>query len=355
LRGYLVALVLLLAIFGSIGGYLYRQFSSLSTMDFSSPPVTVAAAIAEAATWPSELSAVGTVKAARGVELSSEESGEVIAISVTSGSQVGTGDLLITLNDKVEQASRKRHIADLDLARLLFERDRKLVKQKSIPQSQYDRSKAALDSAIAQLAETEARLDNKRIHAPFAGTIGIIHVKVGDYVEPGTKITTLQDLSELEVDFTVPERHYPSLRQGLAITVRSSALEGRQLQATLTAVDSRVESRTRNLLMRASLKEAQGLLPGMFAELTIDLDNPISLVTVPETAVSYSLHGNTVYIIEQDGDELTVSPRIVKTGDSREGRIAILDGVKAGETVVSAGQNKLFRGATVIVDSSVTF
>jgi membrane fusion protein (multidrug efflux system) len=174
-------------------------------------------------------------------------------------------------------------------------------------------------------------------------------------VEPGTKITTLQDLSELEIDFTVPERHYPSLKPGLGITVKSSALPGSQLHATLQALDSRVESSTRNLLLRAHLDDSKGLLPGMFAELTIDLDNPVSLVTVPETAVSYSLHGNVVYVIEQEGDDLTVAPRIVELGDSREGRIAILAGIEAGETVVSAGQNKLYRGASVVIDPSVEF
>lgn len=355
MRGYFTALLLLLVIFGSIGGYLYRLVSAQSGMDFTPPPVTVAASVAEAASWSTQLSAVGTVKAARGVELSSEESGEVIAISVTSGDWVNAGDLLITLNDRVEQASRKRHIANLELAQLLFDRDSKLVKKKSIPQSQYDRSKADLDGAIAQLAETEARLDNKRIQAPFAGSIGIIHVKVGDYVEPGTKITTLQDLSELEVDFTVPERHYPRLRQGLEITVSSAAIPGRERLATLQALDSRVESSTRNLLMRASLSDASGLLPGMFAELSIDLDDPTTIVTVPETAVNYSLQGNTVYVVNQEGDQLTVDPRIVKVGDSRDGRIAILEGVEAGETIVSAGQNKLFRGATVVIDPSVAF
>ncbi len=354
MRGYLISFVLLMAIFGSIGGYYYQSNAS-SNSNYTPPPVTVGAAVALAATWSTRLDAIGTIKAVRGVELSSEESGEIIAIDVISGSQVNAGDLLITLNDQVEQASKKRQIANRELARLLFERDRKLVRQKSIPQSQFDRSKAGLDSANAQLAEIEARLDNKRINAPFAGTIGIIHVKVGDYVEPGTKITTLQDLSELEIDFTVPERHYPSLRPGLKITVRSSALPGRDLHATLQALDSRVESSTRNLLLRATMTNAKGLLPGMFAELSIDLDTPFSLVTVPETAVSYSLHGNIVYVVDRDADKLTVTPRIVTVGDSRGGHVAILDGVKAGETVVSAGQNKLYRGTFIVIDASVKF
>jgi len=355
LRGYLIVIALLLAIFGSIGGYFYRQTVALSGMDYTPPPVTIAAAVAEAATWSTQLDAIGTITAARGVELSSEASGEVIAINVSSGTRVAAGDLLITLNDHVELASRERQIANLDLAKILFERDSKLVKQKSIPESQYDRSKADLDSARAQLAETEARLDNKHIQAPFSGSIGIIHVKVGDYVEPGTKITTLQDLSELEIDFTVPERHYPKLHPGLEIVVKSSALPGVELHAVLRALDSRVESSTRNLLLRASLDNGEGLLPGMFAELTIDLDSPVELVTVPETAVNYSLHGNVVYVVTEANGSKTANPRIVTVGDSREGQIAILQGIKAGEIVVSAGQNKLFRGATVVVDQSVDF
>ncbi len=355
MRGYFLSIALLLAIFGSIGGYIYTQNTASSSADYTPPPVTIAAAVARAATWATQLDAIGTIKATRGVELSSEERGEIIAINAISGQQVSAGDLLITLNDQLEQASRKRQIANLELAELLFERDRKLVKQKSIPQSQYDRSRADLASATAQLAETEARLDNKRINAPFAGTIGIIHVKIGDYVEPGTKITTLQDLSQLEIDFTVPERHYPSLRPGLDIAVKTAALPGRKLHATLQALDARVETSTRNLLLRARMSDAGGLLPGMFAELTIDLDKPISLVTVPETAVSYSLHGNIVYVIEGQAGALSVTPRIVTLGDSRDGLIAILEGVEAGETVVSAGQNKLYRGASVVIDTSVDF
>jgi membrane fusion protein (multidrug efflux system) len=355
LRGYFIAIALLVAILGSIAAYYYMQTMATSGMQYAPPPVSVGASVAKAATWSTRLDAIGTITAARGVELSSEASGEIIAINVTSGSQVSAGKLLITLNDRVEQASKQRQIANLELAKLLFERDSKLVKQKSIPESQYDRSKADLDGAIAQLAETEARLDNKRVQAPFSGTIGIIHVKVGDYVEPGDTITTLQDLSELEIDFTVPERNFPMLRPGLNILVRSSALPGRELHATLQALDSMVESSTRNLLLRASLKDGKGLLPGMFAELSIDLDNPVTLVTVPETAVSYSLSGNIVYVIDSTGESRTASPRVVTVGDSRDGLIAILDGVKAGETVVSAGQNKLFRGATVTVDESVNF
>jgi len=352
LRAYLYVILLLVAIFGGIAGYLYMQIAAVSSMDFTPPPVTIGAATAKSATWPSELEAVGTVRAARGVELSAEASGEVIAITVRSGDTVDAAQPLLTLNDSVELASRKRQEANLELARLLYERDARLIKQKSIPQSQLDRSRADFESAMAQLAETEARLDNKRIVAPFAGTVGIIRARVGDYIESGAPITTLQDLTELEIDFSVPARHFPQLRPGLAIAVSTAAFPDKVFGATLQALDAKVDPGSRNLLLRATLDESEGLLPGMFARLVINLDEPRKVVTIPETAVSYSLHGNTVFVLRQAVGETTVEPRIVKTGATRDGEIAITSGLRGGEWVATVGQNKLYKGARVTVDEN---
>jgi membrane fusion protein (multidrug efflux system) len=353
LRAYLIAALLLLLIFGGISSYLYRQFSALGAMDFTPVPVTITAATASMAPWDSTVSAIGTVRAVRGVELSAEASGEVIAVDVNSGDQVKKGDLLVTLNDSVERASRENQVASLKLAKLLFERDEQLIKQKSIPQSQYDRSRADLDRAVAQLAETDAILNNKRIQAPFAGTIGIVDARLGTYLEPGDAITTLQDLSALEVDFTVPARYYPQLQQGQDIAVRVEAFPDQVFRARLQAVDAKVDPDTRNLLLRASLEPGSRLLPGMFAQLQLNLGNTRSLVTVPETAVSYSLHGNTVYVLESTDDGLVANPRVVETGPSRDGLIAITAGLEAGLQVASSGQNKLGQGTAVIVDETV--
>ena len=208
-----------------------------------------------------------------------------------------------------------------------------------------------LDAAIATLAETEARLDNKRIVAPFAGTLGIIEVKTGGYIQSGTSITTLQDLTELEVDFSVPARYFPQLRPGLDIRVQTAATEA-ATSAKLEALDVSVDQATRNLALRARIKEPEGLLPGMFAQLRIDLDSPTEFVTVPETAVTYSLQGNTVYVVQESGDGLNVMPRVVKTGRVKEGRIAVTEGLAVGEQVVSVGQNKLYRGAAVTLQEN---
>lgn len=349
MRAYLTVAAILLLIFGSIAAYLYNKFSTLAEQDFSPPPISVAATTARAETWPTTLEAVGTLQAARGVNLASETSGEIIEIAVESGRQVEAGQLLVTINDSVEQAARNRAQANLVLARQLYQRDSSLIKQQSIPQSQYDRSQADLDAASASLAEIEAQLDNKRISAPFAGTVGIIKVKTGDYIESGTSITTLQDLSSLEVDFSVPERYFPDLHSGQPVQLHGSASDT-TYTGHLIALDAAVDTGTRNLALRAMLDESAGLLPGMFARITVDLETPRDVVTLPEIAVTYSLHGNTVWVIEKSGEDLTVTPQIVQTAQVRDGRIAVTGGLEPGTRVVSVGQNKLHRGANVVLE-----
>jgi membrane fusion protein (multidrug efflux system) len=354
LRAYIVVITLLLAIFGSIGGYMYVRISALKSMDFSPPPVTIAAGIAQLESRSQFLEAVGTIKALRGVELRSETSGEVTGIKFSSGDTVAAGQELVVLNDEVEQASRRSQIASLDLAKVLFARDKKLVAQKSIPETQFDRSKADLERARAQLAETEARIRNKRIAAPFAGTIGIRKIDAGDYVSSGTEIATLQDLSELEVNFTLPARFAPQLKPGLEITLTVSAFPDRTFPARLSALDSRVDPDTLNLLAQATISGGQGLLPGMFANLNIALGTQNEAVIVPETAITYSLQGSIIYIISKDTEgDPSVDARVVTVGEVRDGRVEITSGIEVGTQVVTAGQNKLYRGAKIVIDEKV--
>jgi membrane fusion protein (multidrug efflux system) len=353
-RGYLSVIGLLVAIFGSIGLYVYWQISSLQNADFTPPPVTIAAGIARQEVHHAYLDAVGTVKAIRGIDLTSESNGEITALHFDSGDEVEPGKLLLVLNDEIEQASRLNQIASRELAEILFERDRQLIKQNSIPKTQYDRSKADLERARAQLAETEARLKNKRIHAPFGGVLGIRRVELGDYLSPGTVIATLQDLSALEIDFAVPARYSPRVKTGQKIALSVGAFPGATFPAQLAAIDARVDPGTRSLMLRARILESEGLIPGMFASLRLDLGGDHPVVTVPETAVTYSLQGNAVFVIEPTEDgALTASARIVTVGDVRDGRTAILDGLAEGERIVTAGQNKLYRGVRVLIDDSI--
>ncbi len=354
MKAYVVVISLLLILFGSIGAYLMQRFSAFANMDFTPPPVTIAVSPAEQEVRISALSAVGTIKAVRGVELTSESSGEITSILFDSGDQVKAGQTLVVLNDEVERASRQNQIASLELAQILFDRDSALVQQKSIPQTQFDRSRADLERARAQLQETEARLDNKRIEAPFAGTMGIRRVDVGDYLSPGSIIATLQDQTELEIDFTVPARYAPKLRAGLKVTVQVDGFDDQVFSAEVTAVDASIDADTRNVLLRAKIADAQGLMPGMFARLELDLGERQQVVTIPETAMTYALQGNTVYVLtELDDGGLTALARVVKAGSVVDGRVAILDGLQAGERVVSVGQNKLYRGVKVVIDENV--
>ncbi|MEE4248017.1 MAG: efflux RND transporter periplasmic adaptor subunit, partial [Kangiellaceae bacterium] len=272
------------------------------------------------------------------------------AIHAESGSQVAAGQPLFDIDDERERATRDRLEARLQLARQLFERDARLIRENSIPQSQLDQSSADLRAAEAELAEIDAILKNKRIVAPFSGRLGILQVRLGDYVEAGDPLATLQDLSRLEVDFSVPDRYAPLMRAGLRLTLRAAAFPERSFPASLEAIDARVDENTRNLLLRATVEEGDGLLPGMFARLSIDLDRETPQVFVPESAVTYSLQGNLVYVINEGEDGLTVSPRIVETAEGESGDVMITDGVSDGERVVIAGQNKLYRGAAVQID-----
>lgn len=355
MRAYLVTIFALVVLFGSIAGYKYWQFSQFANADFSTPPVVVAAAIARLENRDRHIDSVGTIRAARGVDLTSETSGEVTQLNFDSGDAVTAGQLMIVLNDRVEQAARQNQIARLELTKILFERDGKLIKQKSIPQSQYDQSRADYQQARAQLAETEARLAQKRIVAPFSGTTGIRRIKVGDYVSPGTVITSLQDLSELEIDFTVNSQAAPLLKPGQPISVEMSAYPDKKFEATLFAIDSRVDAGTRNIAVRAKLEPGVSLVPGMFATLRVSLQRAQPVVTVPETAVTYSLHGNVVYVIQpgEQGEPMSQESAIVEVGEVMNGRVEILSGVEPGARVVTAGQNKLFRGAMLRVDESV--
>ena len=354
MKAYALVIVLLLIIFGGIGWMLFQRFSAFAEIDFSPPPVTIAVSVARLDSWNQSLNAVGTIQAVRGVDLTSQTSGEVIDIRFDSGDTVKQGALLLVLNDEVEQASRQSEEASLELAQVLFDRDSELIEKKSIPQSQFDRSKADLDRARAALLETQARLSNKRISAPFDGSMGIRQVDVGDYVSPGTVIASLQDQSELEIDFTLPARHIPQLKSGLAIDVRVDAFPDRRFKATLRAVDTRVDPNTRNVLLRAQLDESEGLVPGMFAELAVDLGAEQSLVTVPETALTYALQGNRVYVIEAtDDNALTATARVVETGAVRNGRVAVIKGLTDGDRVVTVGQNKLYRGVKGVIDEAV--
>lgn len=347
MRGYLIAIVLLLVIFGAIGGVFYSNIQAMSSQMGPPPPSVIDIGKVTTASFPDQLQAVGTLRARQGASLTAEESGTITAIEFKAGDTIENGALLLRLNDSTEQAALAQQRANVKLARLQFDRDARLLKKRSVSQTQYDQSQAALDAAIAQEHQAEAALEKKYVRAPFTGTIGITDLKIGDYLNMGAQIAKLEDINTLEVSFTVPARYYPqlALKQRVAVQVEASDTV---FYGHVTAIDNSADAATGGLALRAELKGNDVLLPGMFALLTIDLGHAIERLTVPETAISYSLHGNTVYIItENEEGQLVANPQIVSTGLSRDGQTVITKGLAAHQRIALTGQNKLYAGAPV--------
>jgi len=361
-RRMLIMLAVVLLIVLALGGYkAFSVYQQIQLFTAPKPPVTVAAALAEERQWQQRLPAVGSLKALQGVELSLEVEGTVKSLHFDSGQKVKAGQLLLQLNDDQETALLGTAQADLGLAKVDFGRGSQLVGDTAISRGEYDRLTAQYRRNQAVVDQLKASKTKKSISAPFSGTIGIRQVDVGDYLAPGTVIATLQDLSSLYVDFNVPEQALPQLSLGQQVLVHVAAYPGQSFPARLSAINPKVDESTRNLLVRATLGNPDGkLLPGMFANLLVLLPNPQPQVVVPESAITYTLYGNSVYVAlprkDKDGNpeqddkgqpQLSAEQRSVQTGERRDGVVVVSKGLKAGEQVVTAGQLKLTPGAAI--------
>ncbi|MBV4490043.1 efflux RND transporter periplasmic adaptor subunit [Pseudomonas oryzicola] len=361
-RRMLIMLAVVLLIVLALGGYkAFSIYQQIQLFTAPRPPITVAAALAEQRPWQERLPAVGSLKALQGVELSLEVEGIVKALHFDSGQQVKAGQLLLQLNDDQETALLGTAQADLGLAKVDFGRGSQLVGDAAISRGEFDRLTAQYRRNQALVDQLKASKTKKSISAPFSGTIGIRQVDVGDYLAAGTVIATLQDLSSLYVDFNVPEQALPRLSVGQQVLVQVAAYPGQTFPASLSAINPKVDEATRNLLVRATMANPDGkLLPGMFANLLILLPNPQPRVVVPESAITYTLYGNSVYVAtpkkDKDGrpvnddkgqPQLTAEQRTVQTGERRDGVVVVSKGLQAGEQVVTAGQLKLTPGAAI--------
>ncbi|WP_444757057.1 efflux RND transporter periplasmic adaptor subunit [Pseudomonas sp. A014] len=353
-RRMLIMLAVVLLIVLALGGIkafsIYRQIQVFSA---PKPAISVAAAKAEQRQWQERLPAVGSLKALQGVELSLEVAGTVKHLHFDSGQQVKVGQLLLELDSEQEAALLGTAQADLGLAKVDFGRGSQLVGDSAISRGEFDRLTAQYRRNQAVVEQLKASLAKKSMKAPFSGTIGIRQVDVGDYLASGTVIATLQDLSSLYVDFNVPEQALPQLSLGQQVLVQVAAFPGQTFPARLSAINPKVEESTRNLLLRATLANPDGkLLPGMFASLLVLLPDPQLQVVVPESAITYTLYGNSVYVVgEKKADDgqahLVAAQRTVQTGERRDGVVVVRKGLQAGEQVVTAGQLKLSPGAAI--------
>ena len=368
---FLVALVLLAALTGALA---YFQFvikpnlvRGFITAAFAPKPTAVTAEAVTVENWPPELTAIGTLRAYQGVLIAPQAAGVVTAKHFESGEDVEAGALLINIDDSVEQADLANGLAQLKNAEATLARQKTLVVQGNTPQSSVDTALAGRDSAAATVERTRAVIAQKAIKAPFAGRLGLRNVDLGQYVAVGTSLVTLQQLDPIYADFPAPEEALRSLAVGQVVTMTVDAIPGRSFEGKIEAIDARVSAESRNVTARAVFANPdRKLLPGMFANLTVTTGEPASVLTVPRTAIVYSLYGDNVFVVraapharEQGAvsdkggaSGLIVERRFVKVGPAQGERIAIEDGLRAGERVVTAGQIKLQAYMPVTIDET---
>jgi membrane fusion protein (multidrug efflux system) len=330
---------------------------------YEMPAVTISATTATPTVWQNYLSSVGTLQAVNGTDLSSEASGIVTEIHFDSGQDVKKGDVLVTLDTAVEQAQLQNDIAQVALAQINYNRSQTLLKKNVLSQSQYDTNAAQLDEAKASMAATQARIAQKTIRAPFDGKIGIRQINIGQFVSAGTTMVTLQALDPLYVQFNLPEIYLAELYNSQPIEVTVNSESGNQVyKGTITAINAKVNQATRNILVEATIPNTDAkLYPGMFAQVKIFLKQKNNVITLPQTAISYSLHGDSVFILkpdkrhkESDGSRVLHAFRqYVKVGETRGDEVTVTDGLQAGDKVVTSGQLKLQNGTHVLIDNSV--
>jgi membrane fusion protein, multidrug efflux system len=319
------------------------------------PPTLVSIAEAKSEVIPNLLSAVGDLAAVHQVNVTSDVGGRITGIMFEAGSSVKSGSPLVQLFDAPEQGDLASFKAQAVVAQLSLDRAKQLAAKQFGPQATVDQAQAAYDQAIAGIAKTEALISQKLVRAPFDGELGVRHVEVGQFLTAGTQIVTLTDLSMLYANFTVTEKQSAQLKVGQTVRILVDAYPKRNFEGKITAIEPQISADTRNIHVQATIENPDHILkPGMFTTTTVVLPDKPAVVTVPETAVDYTLYGDSVFLLTEkkeadDKTSLTAVRTFVRTGNRIEGRTEILEGVKPGDRVVAVGQLKLQSGAAVAI------
>jgi membrane fusion protein (multidrug efflux system) len=344
-------------VFGGIFGF--QIFKGVMIQRFFAarvePPQSVSTATAALQIWRPAIEVVGGLRAEYGTDIAPEVGGLVIGVPFRSGEDVEKGAVLLRLKSDDDVARLNSLKANAELARITAVRQRKLLAGGTVAQAAVDQADAALRSAEAQLVEQQALIDKKTVHAPFSGRIGIRAVDVGQVITAGTKATTLQALDRLYFDFTIPQRLIGQIAVGQALDVTTDAFPNERLTGRISAIDSKVDNETRNVSVRAELKNPdRKWLPGMYAKGTLLVGETQNLITVPQTAVTFNTFGDTIFVVETNSSGGSIAhQKFVKTGERRGDQVAVIDGLAAGDQVVVAGALKLHNNSSVTINNSL--
>lgn len=359
LKWFIIVGLLLVLLVGALVGF--NSFRAMKIAEFFAnnkpPPTLVTAAEAKSEVIPNLLSAVGDLAAVHQVNVTSDVSGRITKIMFEAGSTVKAGTPLVQLFDDPEQGDLASFKAQATVGQLNLDRAKQLAARQFGPQATADSAQAAYDQALAGIAKTEAVISQKLVRAAFDGVLGTRRVEVGQYLTAGTQIVSLTDLSAIYANFTVTEKDSGTLKVGQTVRITVDAYPGRTFEGQLTTIEPQISADTRNIRVQATIQNPDGILkPGMFASTTVVLPDKAAVVTVPETAVDYTLYGDSVYLITEkktdDGKtSLNAVRTFVQTGDRINGRAVIIRGIKAGDKVVQVGQLKLQSGVAVAIST----
>jgi membrane fusion protein (multidrug efflux system) len=318
------------------------------------PPSVVSATEVAQENWLPSLSSVGSLVAVNGISVSTEVSGIVSEIIFESGTAVNKDQILIKLDDSVDLAALEALRAERKLTEIQFNRAKDLYGKKVTSKSEFDETEARFDAAKARVKQQEAIVKRKVIRAPFDGLAGIRQVDLGQYIEAGNPIVSLQSLDPIYVDYTLPERYLNQIKPGEVVNVRLDAVPDKVFTGNVSAVNSGVDTGTRTLKVRATLANPDRLLrPGMFAQVQTITGEAQPVLTLPRTAISFNTYGNFIFVINKSDDgKLSVKRTAVETGETREGRV-VVKGLSAGTQAVRTGLVKLRDGAPVTIDNKV--
>jgi membrane fusion protein (multidrug efflux system) len=357
-------MILMLALTGvfiaGLGFVKYRQIqSAIAQGAFQPPPEAVTTIVAQQESWPSTISAIGTIAAVQGVTVSADLPGTVARIGFQSGTSVREGAVLVELDTRQERAQLAAVDAQRDLARINFERMLGLVKEGVVSRADYDRATSEHKESEARVGEIRATIDRKTIRAPFSGILGIRQVNLGQYLSAGDPVVPLQSLHPIYVNFGVPQQEAVQVRKGRSVQITAQDLAGLEFTGRVSAINSVVDEATRNVQVQATLANPGGKLrPGMFVQTQLPLGASRPVIALPASGINYAPYGDSVFVVtdlkgENGKTYRGVRQQFVKLGGARGDQVAILSGVNPGDEVVTSGVFKLRNGAAVRVNNKV--
>ncbi len=362
IKRILLAIIIVAIVAGILSGIKYLQINRMTAQgqQFAPPPATVTVAEVAEMNWETRLTAIGSLEAVQGVNVTAELTGKVVRIAFASGAFIEAGELLVQQDISSESAQLRAAEANLALAKANYDRAKELFSEKVVTQAAFDQAQASLKQARAEIDRIQAIIEKKTIEAPFAGRLGIRRIDLGQIIKEGDPVVTLQSLDPIFVNFLLPQNELAQLAPGLNVRVAADVLGEETINGQITAINPQVEADTRNILIQATLRnENEKLRPGMFVNVEVLFPQKALVLAIPATAVLYAPYSDSVFLVEEETSETNGPPvkllrqQFVRLGAAQGDFVSVREGLQAGQQVVSTGVFKLRNGQKVVVDNKL--